>query len=154
MTSPVLTWSLNRFWRPCSWSCAVLPLSVSFWVRSSCVEPSVNEKYPDDVGEQVAGRILALVAVAVGGWNALGDDHPVGRDDGAPGAGEVTHDRTVVAGVGVVAVGPDDLDQVELDEEGAEQHHEADAERADLAVHVGAPTVTAPALSARRSARR
>ncbi len=79
-----------------------------------------------DVGEQLAGRVAALVAVAVARRDALGHDRTVGRDDRAAGPGEVAHDGPVVAGVGVVPVGPHHLHHVELDEQGDEQHHQAD----------------------------
>src|SRR5581483_7277831 len=77
-----------------------------------------------------------------------GDDHAVGGDDLAPGLGVVPHHRPDVAGVVGQAVGLDDLEVVELDEEGQEADDDGDADPADLTVHwahrcvraAGAPT--------------
>src|SRR5581483_4562231 len=60
---------------------------------------------------------------------------PVAGEDGPPGLGVVADDRPDVAGVVGQAVGPHDLEVVELHEQGEEAGENGQAHPAHLAVH-------------------
>ncbi len=90
-----------------------------------------------DVGEQVAGRVLADeldVAVGLGGHGA-GDDHAVGGDDRPPRLVEVAEQLAGVVGLRLELLLPTDLPVVERREQRHVAGDEGDRELADLAIH-------------------
>ncbi len=75
---------------------------------------------------------------------------PVGGHDVAPLGGVLLHHGPSVERVGLQGGGVDDLQPVELDEQGHEQHHDPQAHQPDLPVHAGTPTMVLVASACSR----